>query len=798
MPSALRRKFFSSNDPQEGSSSSASDVGTTEMHLQDPERYGAQGDSKHPQNEVIDQDQSSEDVPNEAAQDGVTQAEAITLSWNKTSMIATYALMWSIYCVNAFQSNITGNLSAYITSGFEAHSLLPVISIISSIMGAATYMPLAKVLNLWDRTVGLIIMLVFFLLGLILAATCNDIGTYCASQVFYAIGSAGLIFCVDVVTIDTSTLRSRGLAYALTSSPFIITAYAGPAAAEQFYDTNWRWGYGTFCIVLPAVVLPFFGLLHYFKSKAKRNGLLKDKPKSGRTFKENVWYYIIEFDVLGVFLGSSLSRTHHHRSRTAVPIQHSPTLRRMHGLTSQQDKTNISIMPLFRRDMSTDSSQVRRCAYIALGSNVGDRLDMIEKACLALDQDQNIKVTRTSSLYETEPMYVEDQARFLNGACEGQVETTLEPMTLLDRLQAIENELGRVKLIDKGPRSIDLDILLYENQYHPRGYPFHWQNAGPTHTIWGSEADKAALEADIANIRNNFTDVPLIIGEWAASPVATETAARWRYFDFFVRTAAKYNTTTVLWDNGADFLDRANHVWRDQTAIDIYMSAVAGEANALPDSTTDPSAATQFTSADLFVRVGQSVSSQTLPYILPSNISPISISGADGTALTKGSDYSVSGDDITFSASFLRTYFTSSISPGSVTNLTLDFSSGADLTLNLVLWDTPVLSSTSSSAAAANGSSISIPIQWKGINKPATVKAVTANGTYLVDDFTSYYGPLQNARTTYNSQWNWDTDNVIITAAAVSAVQALGQDVIFTFEFYPRVPGDSVNYTLTV
>lgn len=47
---------------------------------------------------------------------------------------------------------------------------------------------------------------------------------------------------------------------------------------------------------------------------------------------------------------------------------------------------------------------------------------------------------------------------------QGQVETSLEPMTLLDRLQAIENELGRVKLIDKGPRSIDLDILLYENQ----------------------------------------------------------------------------------------------------------------------------------------------------------------------------------------------------------------------------------------------------------------------------------------------------------------------------------------------
>ncbi|KAI4808872.1 folic acid synthesis protein [Aureobasidium sp. EXF-8845] len=133
----------------------------------------------------------------------------------------------------------------------------------------------------------------------------------------------------------------------------------------------------------------------------------------------------------------------------------------MSGLTLQQEKTKLPTMPLIRRDMST-KDEILRTAYIALGSNVGDRLDMIEKACLALDQDPDIKVTRTSSLYETEPMYVEDQARFLNGACE--VQTTLGPMTLLDRLQAIENELGRVKLIDKGPRSIDLDVLLYEDQ----------------------------------------------------------------------------------------------------------------------------------------------------------------------------------------------------------------------------------------------------------------------------------------------------------------------------------------------
>ncbi|KAI7159999.1 folic acid synthesis protein [Hortaea werneckii] len=103
--------------------------------------------------------------------------------------------------------------------------------------------------------------------------------------------------------------------------------------------------------------------------------------------------------------------------------------------------------------------------YVALGSNVGDRLEAIEAACRAIDEDQDMRVLRTSALYETEPMYVEDQERFLNGVCE--IRTELPPLRLLDRLQALEKGLGRVKTIDKGPRSIDLDILLYKGQeYH--------------------------------------------------------------------------------------------------------------------------------------------------------------------------------------------------------------------------------------------------------------------------------------------------------------------------------------------
>ncbi|WWD20464.1 hypothetical protein CI109_104940 [Kwoniella shandongensis] len=242
-----------------------------------------------------------EQMIDENAQAGVQNAEAITATWNKTSLGLVYTFMFLLYFVNAFQSSITGNLTAYVTSGFEAHSLIPVISIVSGVMSAAAYMPIAKILNLWDRSIGFAIMATIATIGLILSATCTNIETYAASQVFYSVGFAGMIYCIDVITADTSSLRDRGLAYAFTSSPYIITAFAGPKASEGFYESNWRWAFGCFAIILPVVAIPLFSILQYNRRLAKKRGLLV-KVKSDRTLKQTIVHYVIEFDVLGVFL----------------------------------------------------------------------------------------------------------------------------------------------------------------------------------------------------------------------------------------------------------------------------------------------------------------------------------------------------------------------------------------------------------------------------------------------------------------------------------------------------------------
>ncbi|MFH1084540.1 MAG: 2-amino-4-hydroxy-6-hydroxymethyldihydropteridine diphosphokinase [Chloroflexota bacterium] len=96
--------------------------------------------------------------------------------------------------------------------------------------------------------------------------------------------------------------------------------------------------------------------------------------------------------------------------------------------------------------------------HLGLGSNLGDRAANIAAALAALER-QGVRVVRVSPLYETEPWGLVDQPPFLNGACE--LATRRRPRALLALLKRIEAQLGRVPTVRYGPRTIDLDILLY-------------------------------------------------------------------------------------------------------------------------------------------------------------------------------------------------------------------------------------------------------------------------------------------------------------------------------------------------
>jgi 2-amino-4-hydroxy-6-hydroxymethyldihydropteridine diphosphokinase len=100
-------------------------------------------------------------------------------------------------------------------------------------------------------------------------------------------------------------------------------------------------------------------------------------------------------------------------------------------------------------------------AFIGLGSNVGDRLQFLQRAVKRLVETISVQVIDVSSVYETAPVGPAAQAWFLNAVVA--VDTSLSPSTLLDQTQAIERALGRELTYRWGPRTIDLDILLYGN-----------------------------------------------------------------------------------------------------------------------------------------------------------------------------------------------------------------------------------------------------------------------------------------------------------------------------------------------
>ena len=99
--------------------------------------------------------------------------------------------------------------------------------------------------------------------------------------------------------------------------------------------------------------------------------------------------------------------------------------------------------------------------YIALGTNVGDREHNVREA-LRLLGESGIRIQKISSIYETEPVDYLEQPWFLNATLEAQ--TDLAPLDLLQKLRAIESAMGSKKPFAKGPRLIDLDILLYADE----------------------------------------------------------------------------------------------------------------------------------------------------------------------------------------------------------------------------------------------------------------------------------------------------------------------------------------------
>ncbi|KAJ6789632.1 hypothetical protein PWT90_08487 [Aphanocladium album] len=323
----------SAQPPQQGTTAATSDAhshllsqATRNQHAsgshsdmsanaQREEGYGAvqHGDVKHGDTESgkrfsddeireVNEDGRTSETSSVHMQDGVKRVEAITTVWSKNTMIVMFILLYLVSFVDTLLQSVQGALTPYVTSSFQAHSLLAVTEILAFILGGVCTLAIAKVIDIWGRAEGFAVMILMIIVGMIMKAACINVEMYTAANTIYWVGHIGTQYIIQIIYADMTTLRNRMVLFGVLQLPNIAATFGGPKIAELFFKhSNFRWAFGAFCIIMPVFAAPVVILFFLSKRKAQREGKFPERAKT-RTFLESAKHYAIEFDVVGMFL----------------------------------------------------------------------------------------------------------------------------------------------------------------------------------------------------------------------------------------------------------------------------------------------------------------------------------------------------------------------------------------------------------------------------------------------------------------------------------------------------------------
>ncbi|KAI0448885.1 MFS general substrate transporter [Xylaria acuta] len=237
----------------------------------------------------------SDDASSQHKQEGVKQVEAITTSTG---------MLYLVSFVDALTQSVGDSLAPYLTSSFGRHGLLTTASLIARIIGGVISLTIAKIIDIWGRCEGFILMVLITVIGQILKAVSHDIETYVTGYTLYWVGHIGMNYVITIMLADIATLKTRLIMFGLHNTPGIATVFAGSRIADLFYhQAHLRWAYGAFAILLVAFAIPVCAIFIWSQRKAVRQGLIQ-KQKSNRTAWQSVKHYFIEFDVVGISLTS--------------------------------------------------------------------------------------------------------------------------------------------------------------------------------------------------------------------------------------------------------------------------------------------------------------------------------------------------------------------------------------------------------------------------------------------------------------------------------------------------------------
>lgn len=225
--------------------------------------------------EGLEKPQPGSEVP---SSQGVIRMEAVYRSAQTNRKTLWLTGISILVCAWAYSldSSTTQYYSVDASSYFKQHSsVLSTLSIATSIISAVSKPFIAKISDITSRPYTYVLILLFYVVGYIIVATCTTVAGYIVGEVFVAIGSSGLDLTNSIIVADLTPLEWRGFTASMLSTPFIInTWFAGKIVDAIERRGQWRWGYGMFAIIMPVAIGPAVATLIYLDRKAKKTGLV--------------------------------------------------------------------------------------------------------------------------------------------------------------------------------------------------------------------------------------------------------------------------------------------------------------------------------------------------------------------------------------------------------------------------------------------------------------------------------------------------------------------------------------------
>ncbi|KAG9099375.1 hypothetical protein FRC06_005345 [Ceratobasidium sp. 370] len=236
---------------------------------------------------------------------GVRKAEAaqkVITGKHQVFLVISITLAAYMYSLDG---STTWTYLAFAGSALNNHSLIATVQVAQSIIVACGKPFIAKSADAFSRPVAYSLVVFFYVLGYIIIASAQSIGSIASGIVIYAVGYTGLQLLLQIIIADTTTLKWRGLSSSLVSAPFIINAFAGSEVSASVMapgGPGWRWGYGMFAILVPVTVIPLIATLGWAQHKAEVRGLVERGSGISRTRFQKVGDVFTEIDIIGLLI----------------------------------------------------------------------------------------------------------------------------------------------------------------------------------------------------------------------------------------------------------------------------------------------------------------------------------------------------------------------------------------------------------------------------------------------------------------------------------------------------------------